>query len=202
MPNADQVAVLKQSVRQPLLAGRRERSQPDLAAARTAIAAHLRPRLLRCAVVCAYLPLPTEPLAIALLDELHAAGVQVLVPIVSPDAPLDWTRYPTPASTGPFGVAEPTGPRQGPEAVTRAGVVLVPALSVDTAGHRLGRGGGHYDRTLALPAADGPGTATGRPELIAVLFDGELVPSVPFDAHDIRVDAGVTPTGGLQRLAC
>ena len=41
---------------------------------------------------------------------------------------------------------------------TRSGpstAVLVPALAVDRAGHRLGRGGGHYDRTLAL-LGDGP----------------------------------------------
>lgn len=201
MPDADQVAAGKGSMRAQLLTGRRDRSSSDRAAARTAIATHLRSRLLRCTVVCAYLPLATEPLEPTLLDELHAAGVRVLVPAVSTDAPLDWIEYPAQTIHGAFGIAEPTGPRLAPGAIAGADVVLVPALAVDAAGHRLGRGGGHYDRSLALLSTDIPATATGRPELIAVLFDGELLPSVPFDDHDISVDAVVTPTGGLCRLA-
>jgi 5-formyltetrahydrofolate cyclo-ligase len=74
-------------------------------------------------------------------------------------------------------------------------VVLVPALAVDAEGHRLGRGGGHYDRSLALRPDRG---ASGAGALIAVLFDGERVPILPFDAHDVAVDAVVTPTGGVQ----
>ena len=199
MSDADQVAADKESLRRQLLAGRRARSRPDRASARTAIAAHLWPHLLRCGVVCAYLPLATEPLAPSLLDRLTAAGVRVLVPMVAADAPLDWTDHPAPTTSGPFGIAEPAGPRLGPDAVTTADVVLVPALAVDREGHRLGRGGGHYDRSLALLAPAGPGAAgTKRNELIAVLFDGELLPSVPFDTHDIAVEAVVTPAAGLR----
>ena len=179
---------------------RRARSQPDRSAARTAIAGHLWPRLLRCAVVCAYLPLPTEPLPPSLLDRLSAAGVQVLVPVVAADAPLDWTNYPTQTRSGPFGIAEPTGPRRRPAAITGADVVLVPALAADPDGHRLGRGGGHYDRTLALLPVRTSGAARTT-ELIAVLFDEELLPRVPFGSHDVAVDAVVTPSGGLHSLS-
>jgi 5-formyltetrahydrofolate cyclo-ligase len=201
MPDAVAVAAGKRSLREQLLAGRRARSQSDRAAARTAIADHLRSRLLACTVVCTYLPLATEPLLPALLDQLHAAGVRVLVPSVAADAPLDWIEYPAQTIPGTFGIAEPTGLRLGPDAIAGADVVLVPALAVDAAGHRLGRGGGHYDRSLALWSTDMSATAKGRPELIAVLFDGELLESVPFDHHDVPVDAVVTPTGGLHCLA-
>lgn len=196
--HADLVAARKQSLRADLLTSRRARSEPDRVAARAAVAAHLWPRLQHCAIVCAYLPLATEPLLPSLLDRLHAAGVRVLVPVAAADAPLDWTDYPTPVSPGAFGIAAPTGPRRGAGAVTMADVVLVPALAVDDAGHRLGRGGGHYDRSLALLPAGPPARAT---ELIAVLFDGDERPELPFDAHDVAVDAVVTPTGGLRQPA-
>ena len=200
MPDAEQVATDKQALRRHLLAGRRARSEPDRTAARVAIDTHLWPHLLRRRVVCAYLPLPTEPLPPALLDRLTAAGVRVLVPVVAADGPLDWTDYPAPTTSGPFGIAEPVGRRLGASAVIGADVVLIPALAVDPAGHRLGRGGGHYDRSLALLPVDPVGTGVQKAELIAVLFDDELSPAVPFDGHDITVDAVVTPDGGLVRL--
>ena len=202
----DQVAARKQLLRRRLLDIRRARTEPERAAARTAIADQLWPRLLRCTTVCAYLPLTTEPLSLSLLDRLAAAGIRVLVPIVATDAPLDWTDHPSPTRSGAFGIAEPIGPRLGADAVTEADVVLVPALAVDGRGHRLGRGGGHYDRSLALlppggslPSA-GPSSTAGhrRSELIAVLFDDELLPSVPVDDHDIAVDAVVSPALGVR----
>jgi len=65
--------------------------------------------------------------------------------------------------------------------------VLVPALAVDPAGNRLGRGGGSYDRALARVT---PGTF-----VCALLYDGEVVDRVPADDHDRRVDAAVTQKG-------
>jgi len=101
--------------------------------------------------------------------------------------------------------------------------VLVPALAVDSTGVRLGRGGGHYDRSLALlspsegaAGEDGDedsgtcpdGASSGgdensgrRPRLIAVVFDDELVPQLPRDAHDIPVTDVLTPTGGVRHVA-
>lgn len=79
-----------------------------------------------------------------------------------------------------------------PGAVASADVVLVPAVAVDRTGVRLGRGGGSYDRALARV---GPAILTA-----ALLYDGELVDSVPAEPHDQRVRAVVTPARGLVRL--
>ena len=136
--------------REQLSAARRARPGPERQAARAANSAHLAAALRRAGVICAYLPLPSEPLDTQLLDELTAADVVVLVPVVVGADALDWVRYPTPLRAGPAGIAEPIGPRLGSGAVHTADVVLVPALAVDGFGFRLGRGGGHYDRTLAM----------------------------------------------------
>jgi len=71
-------------------------------------------------------------------------------------------------------------------------VVLVPALAVDVRGRRLGRGGGSYDRALARV---GPQVPT-----IALLYDSELLPSVPAEAHDQAVRAVARPEHGITWL--
>ena len=194
---SESVAAAKARLRQPLIAARRARTQAQRAGARDAVASRLTARLSGSAAVAGYLPLPTEPFTVRVLDALVATGTRVLVPVVTGAAPLDWCAYPAPLHAGTLGIEEPIGPRLGAAAIGEVDAVLVPALAVGADGHRLGRGGGHYDRTLALLAALRP---AGLPERIAVVFDDEVLESVPFDALDQRVSAVVTPGGGPRRL--
>jgi 5-formyltetrahydrofolate cyclo-ligase len=115
----------------------------------------------------------------------------VLLPVVPDEpGPLDWARYTgrDGLAAGPLGLREPTGERLGVDAVTKARLVLVPALAADRAGRRLGRGGGYYDRTLPLTAADVP--------LVVVLNDEELVDALPVEPHDRRVTAALLADAG------
>ncbi|GAA4884670.1 5-formyltetrahydrofolate cyclo-ligase [Saccharopolyspora cebuensis] len=145
-------------------------------------------------VVAAYVPVTSEPGSLDLLDALRAAGRRVLLPVVTGARPLDWADYTGPESLAParFGLLEPTGPRLGAEAVGVAGAVLVPALGIDHRGVRLGRGAGHYDRSLPLTA---PGAA-----LIGVVRDPEFVPELPGEPHDVRMTAVLTPGSGVRGL--
>lgn len=206
MQSADApIGAEKDRLRAVLIASRRSRDETERQAARTANAGHLLVRLHGLSCIAGYLPLPTEPLDQDLLDRV-AATCRVLVPVTLGAMPLDWCEYPGPVTRGSFGIPEPTGPRLGPDAIADADAVLVPALAVDSAGHRLGRGGGHYDRTLALrQRLRGPETRPGtdpggRPALIAVLFDGEVVDSLPVDGFDQPVTAVVTPGGGVREF--
>jgi 5-formyltetrahydrofolate cyclo-ligase len=165
---------------------------------RARAAEDLRPHVLEWAQeqpdgpVCAYLPIGAEPGSIALLDGLRAAGRSVLLPVVPPrPGALDWAPYLGPESLGPgpLGLREPTTARLGPAAIRTAVAVLVPALAADRAGHRLGRGGGYYDRTL--------GGITPGTELLALLHDGELLDAVPTDPHDHPVTGVAMPTHGI-----
>jgi len=90
---------------------------------------------------------------------------------------------------GARGLLAPGAPRRGVEAVARADAVLVPALAVDRAGNRLGRGGGSFDRALARVGPLVP--------LIALLYDDELVDRLPAEPHDVPVRAVVRPTRGV-----
>jgi 5-formyltetrahydrofolate cyclo-ligase len=142
--------------------------------------------------VCAYWPVAREPGSPELLDGLVRRGCRVLLPVVV--LPLDWADYTGSESlrTGPLGLREPTGPRLGCTAIACAVLVLVPALAVDRNGIRLGRGGGHYDRTLLLAT---PGTP-----LVAIVRDEEIVPSLPAEPHDVPVTAALTLGRGLVPL--
>ncbi len=91
------------------------------------------------------------------------------------------------------GLLQPTEPPRGVTAIASADFVIVPALAVGADGHRLGRGGGCYDRALARV---GPAVPT-----VALVYDNELLDAVPAGPHDQRVRAVVQPTRGITRLS-
>jgi 5-formyltetrahydrofolate cyclo-ligase len=190
------VAAEKAALRRQLLAGR-ARLSPDQ---RTTAARALRdtvlelPQVQMAGTIAAYYSLSSEPDTHGLIYALWKRGGYVLLPLLRPDADLDWASYEGPDSLrpGPRGLAEPSEPPRGMDAVTRADLVLVPALAVDRSGVRLGRGGGSYDRALARVA---PGIPT-----IALLYDGELLDEVPADVHDQQVRLVARPSAGITRL--
>jgi 5-formyltetrahydrofolate cyclo-ligase len=69
----------------------------------------------------------------------------------------------------------------------RGDVAIVPGVAFDRAGHRLGRGGGSYDRAF--------GTAAAAPFLIGAGYAFQLRPSVPHESRDRSLDAIVTESG-------
>jgi 5-formyltetrahydrofolate cyclo-ligase len=133
-----------------------------------------------------------------MLDALTALGVRVLLPVALEDE----TGTPLPLQWGEgrggglvdarFGLREPEPPWLGVDAIAAASVVLVPALAVDLAGVRLGRGAGFYDRSLiyADPAA----------RLIAVVRDDEVVDWLPGADHDVPMTDALTPGRGPVAL--
>jgi 5-formyltetrahydrofolate cyclo-ligase len=85
------------------------------------------------------------------------------------------------------GVREPRVSGRRPARPDRVDAALVPLVAFDAAGHRLGHGGGHFDRLLAR-------LAPGVPR-IGVAFAVQQIPSVPSEAHDVPLDMVVTEAG-------
>ena len=152
------------------------------------------PALQMAGTVAAYYSVGAEPDTRGLVYALWKRGTYVLLPLLRPDGDLDWASYEGPDSLvpGPRGLREPGEPARGIEAVTRADVVLAPALAVDHVGNRLGRGGGSYDRALARVGPLIP--------VIALLYDAELLGHVPAESHDTPVRAVVRPASGITLL--
>lgn len=179
----------KDEWRKRLLADRRT-VPPDVRAAESSALAKAVIGMVHAGqTVCAYVPVGTEPGSRDVLDELRATGVQVLLPVVTGAAPLDWAAYDGELRPGPHKLLEPAGLRLGPAAIRTAELIIVPALAVDRTGVRLGRGAGHYDRSL-VHAAEGAAR-------IGVVRDQEFLPELPADRHDVRMTAVLTPSGGL-----
>ena len=87
---------------------------------------------------------------------------------------------------GPLGVEVPVeGEPAEPD------VLLVPMLAFDGRGHRLGYGGGFYDRTIAGLRARGRVTAFG------FAYAAQQVDEVPDGETDMRLDAVITEAGIL-----
>lgn len=182
----------KDELRTAVLERRRARGADELASAAEAIAAHLLAApFARVEVVAGYLSMTTEPGTGPLLAGLHDRGTDVIVPVTGPDHSLDWVRWTPGLATeaSAIGVPEPAGERLGTNALAQVGLVIVPALAVDLAGHRLGRGAGYYDRALA----------DVRALRCAVVFADELADVVPHDPHDVPMDLVVTD-GGVFRV--
>jgi 5-formyltetrahydrofolate cyclo-ligase len=140
----------------------------------------------------AYLSLPTEPGTDPVIAVAREAGHAIRVPRIDGRG-LQWVEL-GPESVldhGPLGIREPRGAALDPDELGRLDLMLVPGLAVDRTGRRLGQGGGYYDRALASV----PSHADGGPLLVIVLYEDEVRDEIPYEPHDRRVDAAVTPGG-------
>ena len=195
MTGSGTLSTEKQALRRAVRDRRARRTDEQRQQAETALAAavlELEPvRAARCVAV--YASLPDEPGTGALRRGLRALGVRVLLPVVleGTEVPtLDWALDTTELQpTGVLKLPEPTGERLGPDAITQADVLLIPAMAVDTTGLRLGRGRGYYDAALARLERPVP--------VLALVYDDELLDArsspVPAEPHDRRVDGVLTP---------
>ena len=135
-----------------------------------------------------YVPMRDELDLVPLMREVLASGRRLALPAFDDASGQygfreigDWERDLVP---GRYGVDEPvSGCAAVP--VTWLDFVLVPGLAFDGRGGRLGRGKGFYDRLLASMV----GVTCG------VGGDGQLLPAVPVEAHDIRLNLVAAPNG-------
>jgi 5-formyltetrahydrofolate cyclo-ligase len=136
--------------------------------------------------VSGFWPMPGEIDIRPLLAALHASGHPVLLPETPPlGNPLIFRRWQPGAEMvrERFGTFRPTG-----EICTPA-VLFVPLLAFDRAGHRLGYGGGYYDRTITgLPGA----------RTIGCAFAAQEIEAVPVGEHDVLLDAVATERGVIR----
>ena len=135
-------------------------------------------------VVGGYHALPDEADPMLLMERLVELGCHVAYPrVAGRGLPLEFHRVPDGEvlAPGAFGIHEPLDiwPRATPT------VLLVPLLAFDASGHRLGYGGGFYDRTLAL--LDVPA--------IGIAYSGQEVASIPHSTHDRTLDMVLTEQG-------
>ncbi len=140
-----------------------------------------------------FLPLPGEPTLSTVATILAHQGTTICAPRcdlqtrhmwpVAPDrSELGTTDFRELFSCGPSLRQPPPGWRTVP--IEMLDLVLVPGLAFDRSAHRLGRGGGFYDRFLATPGL--------RAFKVGIAIDEQLIDKVPMESHDVPLDAVVT----------
>jgi 5-formyltetrahydrofolate cyclo-ligase len=139
-------------------------------------------------IVSGYMPIRDELDPVPLLTALNVAGYQICLPVVTAKlSPLTFRAWAPggPLRNASFGLKEPDefAPQLLPD------ILLVPGAAFDSAGFRIGYGGGYYDRTLALYRSARTVTAIG------IAYDEQEVPIFPHEPHDQRLDSLLTPTG-------
>jgi 5-formyltetrahydrofolate cyclo-ligase len=190
----------KASLRLKLKERRAEAARANSGANGAAIAALAAERFLEAIpvsagqVVAGYWPMEDELDPRPLLLALQRKGALIVLPAVQKGTRLlqfrlceDLTCLPP---AGAYGIPAPHAAASAlvPE------ILLVPLVGFDTAGRRLGMGGGYYDTTLkALRAA-----VDKKIVAVGYAFAVQQVAELPHGAHDERLDWAVTERGALR----
>ncbi len=189
--SGERPAETKQTLRAALSAARARLGVEERAAHALAIARRIDelPAFRAAGTVALYAALGAEVDATRITGAALARGARVVFPRSVPGRrQLAFARCdPAELVRGPFGAAEPP-PGAAEVDLAEIGCVVVPGVAFSLDGHRLGRGGGHYDATLAAM----PGAAR-----IGVAFEVQLVPVLPREPHDAALDAVVTEVRAL-----
>ena len=126
-----------------------------------------------------YLPYNQEVRTVPMLERAIRDGKRVAVPkCYGDEMRFIWMEDLSRVEKGYAGIPEPI--EDGPVADDETALVLMPGLAFDPQGHRIGYGGGFYDRFLA----DEPGHPT-----LALCYDFQMLPELETEEFDIPVDS-------------
>ena len=160
----NEISLAKATIRKQILEARKgsNSSNQEFTANLLAVVEQYKPQR-----VGTYLSYPTEPSTTEFIESLLGRDITVLVPETVGENELVWHEVVT-----------------GHETTLSSGDLLfIPALAVDETGNRLGRGKGYFDREL---------TGLEGVVIYAVVFESEVLDSVPVENHDQRVHGVVT----------
>ena len=125
-----------------------------------------------------YLPYNQEVRTVPMLERALRDGKRVAVPkVYGEEMKFIYLDDLTQVAKGYAGIPEPIA--DGPVADDKTALVLMPGLAFDPQGHRIGYGGGFYDKFLS--------SEPDHPTL-ALCYDFQVFPVLETEAHDIPVD--------------
>jgi 5,10-methenyltetrahydrofolate synthetase len=189
---ARDVARWRRAERIRLRAERDALSVADRQAAGAALAGHLRQVLAdrfdgaAGMVLSAYWPIKGEPDLRGLMANLHDAGVIIALPVVEVRAsPLVFRRWQPGLRMVRGDWDIPVPPTDAERLVPE--ISLAPVVGWDSAGFRLGYGGGYFDRTLARLAP--------RPFTIGIGLQAARLATIFPQPHDILLNVILTEAG-------
>ncbi len=138
--------------------------------------------------VAGYLAFQGEIDVCPVMDALRVNGIETYVPMLNGET-LQFALWSpnTPRTTNRFGIVEPSTPKTEWLDASAMDAVLAPLVAFDERKHRMGMGGGFYDKTFANRRRSSP-----PPWLIGVAHQLQQVPTVHSDWWDVPLDHIVT----------
>ena len=188
-PRPEMEPLSKESLRRAALDARKAfvatLSDAERALLERRLAEHLTSLFAGVAVVGGYCPLGSEISPLPATEEARSVGAIVAYPcFANPAKPFRFLAG-DPLEPGPFGMMQPA--KRHP--VVQPDLVLVPLIAIDSAGTRLGRGKGHYDRALI-------GLKKTGARLVGVGWQIQrLTEAIPADEWDVPLHAFASPDG-------
>ncbi|NOX75667.1 MAG: 5-formyltetrahydrofolate cyclo-ligase [Gammaproteobacteria bacterium] len=167
------------------------------------VACHLanHPHFLAARHVACYLACDGELTLHPLMERAWAMGKAVYLPVLgsSHRNNLDFLPYQRGDTLVPnrFGIPEPEVNSRRFVAATRLDLVLMPLVGFDAQGHRLGMGGGFYDRSFAFLKSR---RHWRKPRLLGVGFGVQECLRLPRQRWDVPLD-GVVTEAGVRRFS-
>ena len=174
--------------RRAISGSRRRRANQVILARLFALAAYRGARH-----VALYWPADGEVDLRAVAAAARRDGKTLYLPVVGRGETMSFASWTHTASLRPnrFGIPEPRVARRHRVGASRLDLIVLPLVAFDAQGHRLGMGGGYYDRALAAHRR--------RPVLVGAAFACQEVPRVPARPWDVPLDEVITERG---RHAC
>jgi len=123
-----------------------------------------------------------EVITTDIIKKSLAVGKNVYIPKVYDDVILfhQIRSYEDDLAPGAYGILEPTN--NSPDKL-RDGLLIMPGLAFDKKFHRIGYGGGFYDKYLALPNSH---------IKLAIAYDFQVLEQIEADEFDMKVDVIIT----------
>lgn len=162
-----------------------------------AIVRHLGtlPAFRRARHVALYWPTDGEADVRGVAEYARSRGKTLYLPKVGRNGTMSFAPWPPAAKLrkNRYGIPEPVNLRWRSVPAARLQLIVMPLVAFDYHGHRLGMGGGYYDRALA--------GRRRRPLLIGAAFSFQQAPMIPSQPWDVPLDMVITEYGRPTRPA-
>ncbi len=175
---------MKNEIRKKVLADRDSMPSPQRSAKSREIEERLfsLPEFKAAKVILFFASFRSEVETIPMIRRVLNEGKRVILPKVKGKELelFEINNFDKNVSPGAWGILEPC--EIAPAKLDDLDIIIVPGAAFDEQGNRLGYGAGFYDKLLS----------EFKKPTVALAFEGQIVPKIPADPHDVPVKKIVT----------
>lgn len=186
---------MKSKIRKEILGLRNQKSEDELEERSRRIwkRLFLTPEFKKAKTIMFYVSTGSEVRTESMIREAMELGKRIAVPAVEIEEHslkvCELKDCDAELAPGAFGILEPRKECRREVPLADIDLVIVPGIAFDRNGIRIGYGKGFYDKLM--PSINGA-------RILGLAYDFQLLPALPEEDHDVRVDKIVTESGVLH----